>query len=151
MKYGAGHSRFSQTLASSEFRNNTYSARSKSNYQVRLSKFFSERGVKAEMEKDFVDVSFSLSKEDFIGEIKVTRNLTLAQAFRAALGQLLDYGYVRTGKPPQMVMFLDQPLDQQRLRLASLLKVAVVVCDGAKFTLSNPEEVAPALKAVFGI
>ena len=28
------------------------------NYQVRLSKFFSERGVKAEMEKDFVDVSF---------------------------------------------------------------------------------------------
>ena len=43
------------------------------------------------MEKDFVDVSFSASRQDFIGEIKVTRYLTLAQAFRAALGQLLDY------------------------------------------------------------
>ena len=30
----------------------------------------------------------------FIGEIKVTRNLTLAQAFRAALGQLLEYGHL---------------------------------------------------------
>ncbi len=121
------------------------------NYQVRLNKFFSERGVKAEMEKDFVDVSFSLGEQAFIGEIKVTRNLTLAQAFRAALGQLLDYGYVRVGTPRQMVMFLDQPLDHQRLSLASLLEIAVVVCDGEKFVLSNPNESAPALKTVFEI
>jgi len=49
------------------------------------------------MEKDFVDVSFSVDEQDFIGEIKVTRNLTLAQAFRAALGQLLDYSHIRVG------------------------------------------------------
>ena len=96
-----------------------------------------------------MDVSFSLGEQDFIGEIKVTRNLTLVQAFRAALGQLLDYGYVGMGKRRQVVMFLDQPLDHQRLSLASLLKIAVVVCDGEKFVLSNPDESTPALKMVF--
>lgn len=60
------------------------------NYQVRLSQFLKDRGVTAEMEKNFVDVSFSVDGESFIAEIKVTRNLTLAQAFRTALGQLLE-------------------------------------------------------------
>ena len=43
------------------------------NYQVRLTRFLADRGVRAEMEKDFVDVSFSAGGQDFIGEIKVTR------------------------------------------------------------------------------
>ena len=121
------------------------------NYQVRLSKFFAEHGVTAEMEKDFVDVSFSLGDEDFIGEIKVTRNLTLSQAFRAALGQLLDYSYVRSGKPPQMVMFLDQPLDQPRLKLASLLKIAVVVSEDERFLLMNPDDATSPLRTIFDV
>lgn len=69
----------------------------------------------------------------------------MAQAFRTALGQLLDYGYVQVGTPPQLVMFLDQPLDQKRLSLARFLKIALVVCDGEKFMLSNPDE-SPALR-----
>jgi len=101
------------------------------------------------MEKDFVDVSFSVGGQDFICEIKVTRNLTLAQAFRAALGQLLDYSHPRVGKPWQMVMFLDQRLDQRRLKLTSVLKIAVVVGDGEKFVLLDPDGAPPPLKAIF--
>jgi hypothetical protein len=119
------------------------------NYQVRLTKFLADRGVRAEMEKDFVDVSFSAGGQDFIGEIKVSRNLTLAQAFRAALGQLLDYGNLLQ-KPPAMIMLLDQTLDQRRLKLASMLKIAVVVAEGEKFVLLNPDcAAAPQLKGVF--
>jgi hypothetical protein len=43
---------------------------------------------------------------EFIGEIKVTRNLTLAQAFRAALGQLLEYGHLLFAEPPHLIIFL---------------------------------------------
>ena len=43
------------------------------NYQVRLGQFLKDRSVTAEMEKNFVDVSFSVDGESFIGEIKVTR------------------------------------------------------------------------------
>jgi hypothetical protein len=118
------------------------------NYQVRLTKFLADRGVRAEMEKDFVDVSFSAGGQDFIGEIKVTRNLTLAQAFRAALGQLLDYGDLLQ-KPPALIMFLDQALDQRRLKLASMLKIAVVVPEGEQFVLLNLDGATPQLKTVF--
>jgi len=118
------------------------------NYLVKLTKFLADRGVRAEMEKDFVDVSFSAGGQDFIGEIKVTRNLTLAQAFRAALGQLLDYGDLLQ-TPPEMIMFLDQTLDQRRLKLASMLKIAVVVGEGEKFVLLNPDGVDPQLKTAF--
>ena len=65
----------------------------------------------------------SVGGQDFIGEIKVTRNLTLAQAFRAALGQLHDYGDLRVGKRPEMIMFVDQPLDQRRLTLQVHLRL----------------------------
>lgn len=116
------------------------------NYQVRLSQFLKERGVAAEMEKNFVDVSFSADGEDFIGKIKVTRNLTLAQAFRAALGQLLEYGYLLFAEPPHLVMFLDQKPDKKRLQLASFLKVAVVFEKNSDFVLLNPEACQSLLK-----
>jgi hypothetical protein len=48
-----------------------------------LRKFLNDKSLSVEMERDFVDVSFSTKSECFIGEIKVTRNLTLAQ--RSAL------------------------------------------------------------------
>ena len=115
------------------------------NYQVRLSQFLKDRGVAAEMEKNFVDVSFSIGGEDFIGEIKVTRHLNLAQAFRAALGQLLEYGHLLFEKPPHLVMFLDQRLDEKRLRLASALNIAVVSGDDSDFLLLNPEACSPTL------
>ena len=54
------------------------------NYQVHLSKFLRDRGIPVEMERDFVDVAFTVDGKQFIGEIKVTRNLTIPQAFRAA-------------------------------------------------------------------
>lgn len=120
-------------------------------YQVRLSQFLKSRGVTSEMEKNFVDVSFSLDGEDFIGEIKVTRNLTLAQAFRAALGQLLEYGHLLFPEPPKMIMFLDQELDERRLQLASALNIAVVLEDDAAFVLLNPEAARPCLSKVFNV
>lgn len=116
------------------------------NYQVRLSQFLNDRGVAAEMEKNFIDVSFTIGEENYIGEIKVTRNLTIAQAFRTALGQLLEYGYLLFEKPPRLVMFLDQRLDEKRLRLASALNIAVVFGDDSNFVLLNPEACRPVLE-----
>jgi hypothetical protein len=119
------------------------------NYQVRLRQFLKNRGVTAEMEKNFVDVSFSVKGESYIGEIKVTRNLTLAQAFRAALGQLLEYAHLLFSELPRMVMFLDQKLDDRRLRLASVLKIAVVMGNDTGFVLLNPEAADLHLKKIF--
>ena len=121
------------------------------NYQVRLSHFLKDRGVSAEMEKNFVDVSFSVDGESFIGEIKVTRNLTLAQAFRTALGQLLEYGHLLFAEPPGLIMFLDQRLDEKRLRLATALKIAVVLADGPSFAILNPDGVSAGLTRIFRV
>src|SRR5215813_8927725 len=119
------------------------------NYQVRLNQFLASRGVTAEMEKNFVDVSFSVGRESFIGEIKVTRNLTLPQAFRAALGQLLEYSHLLFTEPPNRIMFLDQRLDDQRLQLATALNIAVVVGDDAEFVLLNPDGASQCLSKIF--
>jgi len=121
------------------------------NYQVRLSQFLKERGVNAEMERNFVDVSFSLGGEDFIGEIKVTRNLTLAQAFRTALGQLLEYGHLLFAEPPRLIMFLDQKPDDRRLQLATNLKIAVILGNDTGFILLNPKSCDPGLKKIFDV
>jgi hypothetical protein len=110
-----------------------------------------ERNVKFEMEKNFVDVSFSVAGEDFIGEIKVTRNLTLAQAFRIALGQLLEYGHLLFAEPPNLIMFLDRKPDERRLQLASELKIAVVRGNDIKFALLNPESCDPSLRKIFAM
>src|SRR4051794_3290940 len=101
------------------------------------------------MEKDFVDVSFWIRGEKFIGGIKVTRNLTLSQAFRAAIGQALDYNDMLPEKPAQMMIFLDQPLDARRLRLASMLQIAVIASDEDQFVLMNPDTPSPALRDIF--
>jgi len=119
------------------------------NYQVRLNQFLASRGVTAEMEKNFVDVSFSVDRESFIGEIKVTRNLTLPQAFRAALGQFLEYSHLLFTEPPNRIMFLDQKLDDRRLQLATALNIAVVLGDDAEFVLLNPDGGSRSLSKIF--
>jgi hypothetical protein len=111
-------------------------------YQVKLKNFLVSRGVHADMEADFIDVSFSVPETECIGEIKVTRNLTLAQAFRAALGQVIEYGYLRCRKLPHMIIFLDQCLDPERLKIATALGISVVAFEHETFTTLNPE-VAP--------
>lgn len=98
-----------------------------------------------------MDVSFSVDGESFIGEIKVTRNLTLAQAFRTALGQLLEYGHLLFAEPPGLIMFLDQRLDEKRLRLATALKIAVVLADGPSFAILNPDGVSAGLTRIFRV
>ena len=121
------------------------------NYQVRLKKFLTGRGIAAEFEKDFVDVSFGLGNEKFIGEIKVTGFLGLNQAFRVALGQLLEYAHLRFKTPPHMVMFLDGDPDPSRVGLASKFMISVVVeSDDGNFSLLN-SDVIPALGQLFSI
>jgi len=121
------------------------------NYQVRLNQFLKDKGVEATLEKNFIDIAFSLDGESFIGEIKVTRNLTIPQAFRAALGQLLEYAYLLFPAPPNMIMFLDQKIDSNRIQLASLLKIAVVVERGEDFVILNPECCPATLNNVFSV
>jgi len=121
------------------------------NYQVRLKKFLIAKGITPEFEKDFVDVAFSHAGERFIGEIKVTGFLGLNQAFRVALGQLLEYAHLRFKDPPRMVMFLDRNPDSRRLALANKLLIFVVVEDeNGNFSLFNPE-ITPSLRSIFGV
>ena len=57
----------------------------------------------------------------------MTGCLSVEEAFRAALGQLLVYGATHFSEAPRMVMFLDQSPEDRLLRLADRLGVAVVV------------------------
>ena len=63
----------------------------------------------------------------WIGEVKVTRTLSVEEAFRAALGQLLVYGATQFSEVPRMAMFLDATPREQLLRLAEGLGIAVIV------------------------
>jgi len=64
-------------------------------YQRELQSFLAARGVTAESEGNFIDVKFSIAGQTFLGEIKVSTYLTPAEAFRASVGQLLDYAHLR--------------------------------------------------------
>jgi hypothetical protein len=96
------------------------------NYQTRLSAYLESRGVAAEFERDFVDVRWVQDGKSVIGEVKVTGYLTLDQAFRTALGQLLFYAHLQFDEAPIMVMFLDSQPDDKRLALARRLGVVVI-------------------------
>jgi hypothetical protein len=96
-------------------------------YQMRLRAHFEAHGLEAEWERDFIDVRWEHGGRTWIGEVKLPRYLTAAEAFRAALGQLLVYGATQFVEPPRMVMFLDQSPGEALLRLAERLGVVVVV------------------------
>jgi hypothetical protein len=72
----------------------------------------------------------------------------MAQAFRAALGQLLEYGHLLFTEPPNLVMFLDQQPDERRLQLATKLNIAIV-SGGDEFVLLNPDCCRPSLRDLF--
>jgi len=119
------------------------------NYQVRLKRYLASKGVTAEFEKDFVDVRFSAGGTDFIGEVKVTGGwLRVEQAFRAALGQLLDYAHTRCEKPVSLIMFLDKELDTKRLELADKLGIAIISEIGDCYLVHGSKAVQ-SLKRIF--
>jgi hypothetical protein len=121
------------------------------NYQVRLRQFLRMKGIGPIFEKDFVDVKFSLEDTLFIGEIKVSTIFGgVNQAYRAALGQLIEYSRLRFKNPPQMVMFLDAHPDSKRVQLARDLAIAIVVETEGKYQLLNPDAV-PLLHSLFPI
>jgi hypothetical protein len=95
-------------------------------YQVRLQRFLAAKGIMATWEQDFIDVQFTIGDARYIGEIKVTGAMRPEEAFRTALGQLLDYAHLRFPSPPGMIMFLDCQLDPARVHLAAELGIAVV-------------------------
>lgn len=118
------------------------------NYQVHLKKIMNEHGIECEFEGGFVDVAFTLDGMRFIGEIKVTTSFPLANAFRFALGQLLEYAHLKYKRQPHLIMFLDRPLDAKRLGLATKLRISVVVKERDSYRLLNPS-VAPSLEFIF--
>ena len=118
------------------------------NYQVRLGEFFKATGVDAEWERDYVDVRFTIDRQLFIGEIKVTGHLRLEEAFRAALGQLLVYAHTKFPSPAGMVMFLDREPKDALVALASALKIAIVVESENGWKLLNATDAR--LAQVFG-
>jgi hypothetical protein len=94
-------------------------------------------------------VRFHAGDRAFIGEIKITGWLRLEQAFRMALGQLLEYRHLRCPANTGLVMFLDQGLDSHRLGLASSLGIAVVYERASEYVLQNPE-ISEELENLFG-
>ena len=119
------------------------------NYQVRLGRFLTHQGVQPIWEQDFVDLRFVLGDLPYIGEIKVTGTLSPEEAFRAALGQLLDYADAEAVRPHGRLMCLDFALDERRLALATRHGVAVI-CErsSGRYELLNPA-IDTALARVF--
>jgi hypothetical protein len=119
-------------------------------YQIRLENFLKSKGLAPKSEQDYIDVEFSILNDSFIGEVKVTNWLSIAEAFRLALGQILDYAYTRRTEKHGLIILLDKELDNpRRLELASKLQVSVVVerKEGV-FVLLNPE-VSSTLRGLF--
>ncbi len=110
-------------------------------FQLRLERYLVKVGVSDfTAELNYVDVSFSRGGQPFIGEVKVTNGyINSRQAFRAALGQVLEYRFTRDWKAaPHMIIFLDQEVDAARLALAAQLKISVVVeAENGAFQLAN--------------
>ena len=121
------------------------------NYQVRLARFLKAQKIPVEMERDFVDVVFMLRGQPFIGEIKVTTNLTLPQAFRTALGQVIEYAHLLFPQLPHMIIFLDQVLDSRRLAIASAYGITVIASTDDVFRLLNPSTAPPELLTAFSV
>jgi hypothetical protein len=117
-------------------------------FQVRLNAYLKNKGVTADFERDFIDVAFTLA-DDYIGEIKVTRNLTVPQAFRSELGQILEYGYTRFKELPRLIIFLDQRLDSFRLRVADSLGIVVITGIDDRFEILNSRTAAAELQKLF--
>lgn len=117
-------------------------------YQIRLGKYLKKRGVRFESERDYIDVRFWCKARLFIGEIKVTSYMTVVEAFRAALGQLLVYGHTKVDEPHCLVMFLDAIPPSSLLELADRLGIAVVIEANESYTLANKTETA-ALHSAF--
>lgn len=109
------------------------------NYQVRLGQFLKRQGLLPVWEQDFVDLRFVLGDRAYIGEIKVTGSLSPDEAFRAALGQLLDYADAEPVAPDGMLMCLDFAVDDRRLALATRHGVCVIYeREGGHYRLLNP-------------
>jgi hypothetical protein len=121
------------------------------NYQVHLARFLKAQHVPVEMERDFIDVVFTLDGQLFIGEIKVTTNLTLAQAFRTSLGQVIEYAHLLFPELPHMIIFLDQVLDPRRVAIASAYGITVIAFTNGAFTVLNPSSAPPQLLAAFSV
>jgi hypothetical protein len=121
------------------------------NYQVHLARFLNTQKIPAGMERDFIDVVFTLDGQLFIGEIKVTTNLTVPQAFRTALGQVIEYAHLLFPELPHMIIFLDQVLDPRRVAIASGYGITVITFTNGTFTVLNPPSAPPQLQAAFSV
>ncbi len=123
------------------------------NYQVRLKRHLDRHTTTRLLEEDYVDVQFDWKGQAFIGEIKVTtEHVGPNAAFRAALGQILEYKHLKSaGRYAQMIIFLDQPVDYQRTELASKLGIAIVTESqaGRYHLLGGPVEACSRLGSLF--
>ena len=82
---------------------------------------------------------------------RFTRNLTLPQAFRTALGQVIEYAHLLFPQLPHMIIFLDQVLDWRRLAIASGYGITVVAFTDGVFRLLNPSSAPPELLTTFSV
>lgn len=110
-------------------------------FQIRLQDYLKDaNAADLRWEQDFIDVSFRFERHKYIGEMKVTNGYISPElAFRAALGQIVEYRFTRNWQtPPQMIIFLDQQVDAKRLALAARLKISVVLeTESGVFQLAN--------------
>jgi hypothetical protein len=129
--------RFSYTIGKQERRVNLFHLK----YLQRLEKFLKAKKLAPKFEEDFVDVEFSSGSDRFIGEVKVTNWLSIGEAFRIALGQILDYGCDPARKNAKLIIFLDKEVkESRRIQLATRLGISVVAERAPRtYVLQNPE------------
>jgi hypothetical protein len=119
-------------------------------YQIALRDYLLDRDIESTLEENFVDIHFKLGGRQYLGEVKVTDPPSTSEAFRMALGQLFEYRHTQFSGKADPIFFLDHPLDQSRLDLATELGVAVVSKSGDKFDLLN-SKVNPRLRSLFRV
>ncbi len=117
-------------------------------FKKQLKTYLEDRDLTPEFEKDFIDVRFSIGPRQFFGEIKVSTPPSTIEAFRMAVGQLLDYRHSYFHERSAAIMFLDCRVSQEKLDLATKLGIGVVCQLNGAFSLCNPK-LHPQLMSIF--
>jgi hypothetical protein len=75
----------------------------------------------------------------------------LRRHFELLFGQVVEYRYLHCTNNPKMIIFLDHQLDAQRIKIASVYKIAVVAQIGEEFVLlkTPPDKCALAVCQLF--
>lgn len=84
-----------------------------SKLQARFVRFLSERNIKYEEDKQYIDVKYEINNEVHFCEIKPTEKILTKYAIRIAIGQLFEYRYKIDGKAILVIVLSTMPKKEE--------------------------------------